>query len=80
MIDGVTGCSPRNAPQEVLADRKRPGQPAQLPFVAFLVGTQHKAALRRHLAGTFGLERKRLFPEVAGFADAVDDGAVSFIR
>jgi hypothetical protein len=55
----------------VLASKKIPGRPAHLRFVALLIGTQVKPTLLKHLEGTYGIDRQRLFPEISGFAEAV---------
>lgn len=77
-IDQVAGCTPKIRPEDVLRPAKTAGRPPVLPFAAIIVGTQRKKTLRAHLAGTFGLDRARLFPEVAGFADAVRNGSVQY--
>lgn len=56
---------------ETLASPKGRGNPPRLPFVALLIGTEMKPTLLRHLGGTYGIERRTLFPEVAGFVEAV---------
>lgn len=75
-IDHVTNNEPRTRPDAVLGSAKTRGQPPTLPFAAIIIGTQHKKALLKHLEGTYGIDRARLFPEVAGFAVAVQNGAV----
>ncbi|MDP4013916.1 MAG: FRG domain-containing protein [Candidatus Nanopelagicales bacterium] len=77
-VDQVTGCGPKTPPKDVLEWAKTAGQPAHLPFAAIIIGTQQKTTLRAHLAGSFGLDRSRLFPEVAGFAEAVRNGSVQY--
>lgn len=76
-IVDVTDRAPRTRPDSVLGSAKTPGQPPALPFAAIIIGTQQKTTLLRHLEGTFGINRPRLFPEVSGFAEAVKKGAIA---
>lgn len=56
---------------ETLGDPKGRGNPPRLPFVALIINTGMKQTLLRHLGGTYGITRRTLFPEVAGFVEAV---------
>lgn len=67
---GVTAKGPVGL-ADALASPKTRGNPARLPFVALLIDTGMKQTLVRHLGGTYGIERRTLFPEVAGFVEAV---------
>ena len=44
------------------------GTPGQLPFCALVIPPKVKASVRRHLAGTYARDLRRLFPDVDGFA------------
>lgn len=71
-LPGVSNTSPPKGFQVYLSGGARGrGRPARLPFVAFEVSAAVKKKLRKHLGGTYGLTRGRLFPEMSGFVDAV---------
>lgn len=78
VLDGISDNAPEFGPQQILSVQRSTGRPASLPFVAILIGTQHKARFRSHLSGTYGLNRSTLFPDVSGFADAVNHGTVPY--
>ena len=77
VLDGIASQAPYLGPQQILTGQRSTGRPASLPFVAILIGTQHKSRFRSHLSGTYGLNRSALFPDVSGFVDAVSLGAIS---
>lgn len=52
------------------------GRPRGLPFVAILIPPPLKATMRQHLETTYNRRDSVLFPDLAGFAKALNDGSV----
>jgi FRG domain len=73
----LTAAQPPSGLDELFAldDRGR-GRPRTLPFVVVAIPTQIKSKMRTHLATTYNRSQKTMFPDVAGFADAVRRGLV----
>lgn len=53
------------------------GRPRSLPFVALLIPPGLKRTMRQHLESTYNRRQSVLFPDLAGFADALNSGSVS---
>lgn len=53
-----------------------PGRPPALPFLALVIPSRVKAALRDPLKGTYNRRRRVLFPDVDGFRDAYIHGEI----
>ena len=75
-LDGIPAHAGEIRPSAILKAEKGTGRPATLPFVAILIGTQQKVTLLSHLEGTNGLKRSILFPDVSGFAAAVNQRVI----
>jgi FRG domain len=65
---------PRALPSLFAASERRPGRPRGLPFVALIVPSSLKKRMLRSLEGTYNRRQRVLFPDIAGFAQAVRSG------
>lgn len=65
----------RSALKSLFAPIERgPGRPQRLPFVALVIPSRLKTRVLRHLCGTYNRKRSVLFPDLAGFSDAFEQG------
>jgi hypothetical protein len=81
-IDGVpflTGDAPgENEWGKLFApDQRKRGSLTQVPFCAILVSPEIKKMVLPHLQGTYNRSHRILFPDVAGFKDAVSGGRIN---
>jgi len=53
---------------------REPGRPRVLPFVAIVIPSRLKRRMLKHLEGTYNRRRRVLFPDLAGFCEALRSG------
>jgi hypothetical protein len=53
---------------------RSPGRPASLPFCALVIPALVKRQMRSHLAGTYSISNRTLFPDVDGLREALHNG------
>lgn len=58
------------------AEPRKAGRPRKLPFVVLVIPTQLKKKLLPHLESTYNRSYRQLFPDVAGFVDALRAGNI----
>lgn len=58
------------------AEGRGPGRPQALPFCALIIPPSLKRRLLPHLEGTYNRSYRALFPDIAGFKTAVDEGRI----
>jgi hypothetical protein len=62
----------KNRLQALFSESERsPGRPASLPFCALVIPSAVKSQMRSHLAGTYSISNRTLFPDVDGLRDAL---------
>lgn len=62
--------------REHILDPRTSGRPIRVPFVAISIPDRIKAVMRTHLSTTYNRNRRYLFPDVDGLAEAIRFGDV----
>lgn len=62
--------------REHILDARTSGRPIRVPFVAISIPDRIKAVMRTHLSTTYNRNRRYLFPDVDGLAEAIRLGDV----
>lgn len=79
-LQGVDPPGPKALETLFAATARKRGRPKRLSFVVLVIPAAVKSRMRPHLEGTYNRSYRQLFPDIAGFVDALKAHKVDLVE